>query len=129
MVYRAYTLDANMAKSPLILQDALDQVRHCACSDQRDEIYAVLNLVEEHHKRLLKPDISKPTREIFRHVVLHDLMKSGSFSLLIHCEMREDSTGMPTWIPDWTVPRACSRIDNLAAFWDSRVQAQYLLFM
>ena len=35
VVYRAYTLDAYMAKSPLILQDALDQVRHCACSNQR----------------------------------------------------------------------------------------------
>ena len=53
-------------------------------------------------------------------------MKSGSLSLLTHCEMREDSTGMPTWIPDWTVPHACSRIDNPSACWDSRAQARYL---
>ena len=80
----------------------------------KDKIYAVL--VEEHHKRLLEPDILKSTQEVFRDVVLYDLMKSGSLSLLTHCEMREDSTGMPTWIPDCTVPRACSRTHNLAAF-------------
>lgn len=53
VVYCAYTIGAYMAKSPLILQDALDQVRHCACSDQRDKIYVVLSLVEENHNRLV----------------------------------------------------------------------------
>lgn len=53
-------------------------------------------------------------------------MESGSLSLLTHCEMRGDSTGMPTWIPDWAVPHACSKIGNPSACWDSRAQAQYL---
>ena len=33
---------------------------------------------------------------------------------------------MPTWIPDWAVPHACSRIGNPSACWDPRAQARYL---
>ena len=107
----------------LVLNDA----RSASCSDPRDKIFAVLSLAYINDTRGLDPDYSKPAEAVFRDLVLHFTSKLQSLSILAHCELRDDTGGMklPTWVPDWTVPRSSKTVRSSASCRGSKPRVRY----
>ncbi|KAI4193886.1 MAG: hypothetical protein LQ346_003802 [Caloplaca aetnensis] len=100
------------------LRELLYETRFAQCSDQRDRIYGILSLVEEHERLGIKPDYNKSVRDVY-----HDVMVRNSFvkevrSLLPRCELKDGTQAMASWIPDWSVPKRCTDI------WESRACGQ-----
>ena len=96
------------------LEDLLKNARAAQCSDDRDRIYAVLNLTGG--KLGLESDYSKTTEEVFKSVVLGYASTQKDLSLLGQCEMRQNKRpSVPSWVPDWATSNKCNRIENSRA--------------
>ncbi|KAL8666378.1 MAG: hypothetical protein Q9168_007493 [Polycauliona sp. 1 TL-2023] len=105
--------------------DVLDRTKHAQCSDQRDRIYGVLNLIPEEKRLGIQPDYNKTTREVFRDVMVES-MKHGDFWLLSCCELQEQCPDfLPSWVPNWSVTRKCVGIWGATAASDSRPQISF----
>ena len=103
-----------------ILRDTMD----CTYSDPRDRIYAILNLTYPHEMRGFDIDYSKSTEEVFRDFVMKYTCTNGSLELLTQCEMRKlKAVKVPSWVPDWTVPRECKPLDFSHACENSKGEA------
>ncbi len=109
------------------LDHILENARSASCSDPRDKIFAVLSLAHKSETRGLDPDYSKPAEAVFQDLVLHYTSKVQSLDILTHCELRDDTGGMklPTWVPDWTVPRLSETIDFPASCRGSKPRVRY----
>lgn len=78
---------------------------HTQCTDPRDMIYAVLSLMDEaDRKKDIKPDYSKPTREVYLEVVEHMLDYKRTTEFLVSCELASMRLDLPSWVPDWSLP-------------------------
>ena len=114
LIERGYRIADYVAESSDRLEWVLDQTRSASCSDLRDKVFAVLNLASEHDTGDLYADYSKSTEAVYQDVVLHYTLKLKSLDILTHCELRDDigarARTMPTWVPDWSVPRSCATI-------------------
>lgn len=107
------------------LQTILDLTRHSQCTDQRDRIYGLLNLVPDYEcVSSLKPDYSQSPRQVFQDVVLR-YATQGRLDLLSCCEKLGDLAEKPTWVPDWSTPRECSMLFIVKASWLSKAEIQY----
>ncbi|KAL9127020.1 MAG: hypothetical protein Q9175_007817 [Cornicularia normoerica] len=105
------------------LWELLDLTRDAQCSDGRDKVYAVLNLIDGFLE--LEPDYSKTTEDVFKSVVLRYASMLEDLTTLSHCEMRENKeTRVPSWVPDWTTPRECVRIYGSRACLEAKAQAR-----
>ena len=111
--------------------DALDSMLEFAsstsCSDPRDKIFAILNLAQESETRGLDPDYSKPVEAVFQDLVLHYAFNLQSLKILTQCELRDDTGGikLPTWVPDWTVPRLSDTLLFSASCSNSKPRVRY----
>ena len=105
----------------------LERSRSASCSDPRDKIFAVLSLASEAETCDLYPDYSKPTEAVYQDLVLHCTSNTQSLTILSHCELLDDAGGMrlPTWVPDWTVPRLTETIPNSASCRNSKPRVRY----
>ena len=63
----------------------LERTKSAQCSDPRDRVFAILNLVPEHYRYGLQPDYRKSLFDIFWDVFVRDCLNSGDLSLLTHC--------------------------------------------
>ena len=109
------------------LEYVLDNSRSASCSDPRDKVFAVLSLADPGETRGIDADYSKPAEAIFNDLVLHFNSKIQSLDILTHCQMRDDTGGMelPTWIPNWTVPRLCGSIQFSSSCLNSKPRVRY----
>ena len=109
------------------LTHMLENARSANCSDPRDKIFAVLSLAHKSQTRGLDPDYSKPAEAIFQNLVLHYTSNIQSLDILTHCELRDENCGMklPTWVPDWTVPRLSEAIWLSASCKRSKPRVRY----
>ena len=110
LVERCYNIGdypGNVADDFHNLELVLNAARSASCSDPRDKIFAVLSLAYKNDTRGLDPDYSRPAEAVFQDLVLHYTFKVQMLNILAHCELRDENGGMklPTWVPDWTVPR------------------------
>lgn len=105
----------------------LEIARSVSCSDPRDKIFAVLSLAREHDTGGLDPDYSKPAEAVFQDLVLHFTSNLQSLDILAQCELRDDTGGMklPTWVPDWTVPRLSNRVEFATSCLYSEPRVRY----
>ena len=112
-------------KRDLMLQPILQETRDAKCSDQRDRIYGVLNLVEESNRLGIKPDYTKTTVQVFQDVMLSSVSRTRSLSLLTCCELHGERDDIPSWVPNWTIPKRCRKIMGTNACLNSAAQATY----
>ena len=105
----------------------LERSRSACCSDPRDKIFAVLSLASEEETWNLNPDYSKPTEAVYQDLVLHCTSNIQSLTILSNCELLDDAGGMrlPTWVPDWTVPRLTETIPDSASCRKSKPRVRY----
>ena len=112
-----YTL--TLSKSETLLYST----RYTQYSDERDRVYAILNLS---HDFKLEPNYSKPTKDVFKSVFLGYASTTKSLTMLRYCEMGEYEIRrhMPTWVPDWTTPNECSRLNGTRACLGTNAQTR-----
>jgi hypothetical protein len=72
-------------------------------TDPRDMIYGLLGLVTDENKGLIAPDYSKPCAEVYR-LAAQVLIQSGGIAILSFCQFPKTQPGLPSWVPDWSVP-------------------------
>ncbi|KAL1861685.1 hypothetical protein VTK73DRAFT_6970 [Phialemonium thermophilum] len=84
----------------------LHLMRTRLCSDPRDKVYAALGITPPGFARLIKPNYQLPIAEVYKNAFLAALEHSKRLVLLQDCELQARSVvGLPTWVPDWSVPR------------------------
>lgn len=104
------------------LRDLLHYTRHAKFSDERDRVYAILNLTCDFFE--FEPDYSKTTKDVFKSVVLTYASRKD-LTVLSQCEMREDrETDFPSWVPDWTKPYESNRLYGMRASSVTAAQAR-----
>ncbi|KAL2065433.1 hypothetical protein VTL71DRAFT_3103 [Oculimacula yallundae] len=75
------------------------------CSDKRDKVYAVLGLAKDWlEKGGLDPDYDRKTtpEEVFKRFAMWDVQRNGQIRVLSCTTASEESTALPSWVPDWT---------------------------
>lgn len=111
------------ARSRSRLETLIYKTRYAECSDERDKIYAILNLAQD--SVTLEPDYSRPTEEVFRSVVLGLATKLKDLTVLTHCEKRTNQAArVASWVPDWTTPSEGTMIPNQVACLGTMAQAR-----
>ncbi|KAL8845699.1 MAG: hypothetical protein Q9221_009150 [Calogaya cf. arnoldii] len=108
------------------LEDLVHETYQCECSDPRDRIYALLNIVYQQDSVVgLRPDYTQTPIRTFQDVVLRALSHKGELDLMRHCEWNTDMEGNPSWVPDFSKPGISNR--NLIArrCFGSQAEAQY----
>ena len=111
----------NYGQPPPSLSRLLYDTRFAQCSDQRDRVYAILNLTRDFSR--FEPDYSKTTRDVFKSVVLAYISEKD-LTVLGQCEMRGNSEPcVPTWVPDWTTPKECDKMNFARACSETKPQA------
>ena len=109
-------------QSPSRLRDLLHHTRYAQCSDERDRVYAILNLTYDFSG--FEPDYSKTATDVFKSVVLAYTSRKD-LTVLSQCEMRGNrETNVPSWVPDWTTPKECSMMFHARACSDTMAQAR-----
>ena len=95
------------------LETLIYKTRYVECTDDRDKIYAILNLAQG--SVTIEPDYSRPTEEVFRSVV-GLATKLKDLTVLTHCEKRvNQAASVASWVPDWTNPGEGTMISNQVA--------------
>ena len=123
-VARAFQI-ANSSDQPSLMT-ILRRTKGCKCTDQRDRIYAILNLVKMQERADIRPDYSKSTREVFEEVVLKTIFELGRLSIITACEINTTKlVDLPSWVPDWTTARLCNPIWNPKACYNSFAHVQH----
>ena len=116
----------------LTLGALIERSQQCKCSDPRDRVYAVLNMLKTFERDAkIKPDYTKTVSQVYRDVVLSILDNTNKISILGHCEMQEqplessDSLQIPSWVPDWTIPSSTQRMETGHASGNSNAETSH----
>lgn len=83
---------------------ALTDFRHCASTDPRDKVYALLGIVRwDSGVPPLEIDYQKSVREVYIDAATAILRSSNDLSLLSAVQSRAAETPLflPTWVPSW----------------------------
>ncbi|KAL8848583.1 MAG: hypothetical protein Q9221_006416 [Calogaya cf. arnoldii] len=109
----------------LSLKEILERTKDAQCSDQRDKIYGLLNLVAESQKFGIQPDYTKTTVEVFRDLMLTSIFEYHDLTFLSRCGLQDERGKLPSWVPDWSVPNKYSMIRAASASTNAPAQARY----
>jgi len=72
------------------------------CEDDRDRIFAVLNMLPAEEQQLgISSDYSLPKMSVYRDTVVCYLRGLKDSTILAQCELQEPRTN-PSWVPDWS---------------------------
>jgi len=77
----------------------------CLCTDPRDRVYALLNLIQKSERGIgIKPDYQSTCAEIYQDVVLRLIEYTKQLDILRSCEMKPKTLSLPSWVADWSTP-------------------------
>jgi hypothetical protein len=95
----------------------------CSCQDPRDKIFSILGLMPEEEKSIgIRPDYTLTKTEVYQNVVLKLFETTRRLDVLLNCEMRNTTSMLPSWVPDWSVPAASTYLrDMMADIWTEPV--------
>jgi hypothetical protein len=98
-----------------------DTFRGLKCTDQRDRLFAVLEMLPKDEKRLISVNYTKVPAEVYKDATLGWIEAHRDLSILQECELQDGWAG-PTWVPNWG---ADSQVDIRArmGFQTSRLTA------
>ena len=112
--------------------ELMNRTQQCKCSDPRDRVYGVLNMLAPRERNAeIKPDYTKTVSQVYRDAVLSIVNHTGEIELLGHCEMQEqpleesDSLRFPSWVPNWTIPISTDRMYGGHASCNSHAETSY----
>jgi hypothetical protein len=99
-------LDRRNDGDPSALIKLLESTLHTDATDARDKIYALLGIVERvtGSRTPIAVNYRMPVAELYRDVARFLILGDRSLRVLsMHCPKRE-LPGLPSWVPDWSVP-------------------------
>ena len=100
--------------------------RHCKYTDPRDRVYAILSLLESSIEAInIEPDYTKSTSQVYQDVTLRYINDFKSLWILSSSGLTERLSGMPSWVPDWTVVQTPQPLLYGFASGDSVPEVQY----
>ncbi|KAI6081210.1 hypothetical protein F4821DRAFT_33309 [Hypoxylon rubiginosum] len=99
------------AKRRLGIIDLLATTRRCLCIDPRDRVYATLGLQADYYPIIIRPDYSKPFKEVYRDLVIAFYETRLDLGILTFCL----DTELPSWVPDWSHLKASPILTTWAA--------------
>jgi hypothetical protein len=92
---------------------ALDQVRHCGATDQRDKIYGLLPLFQSLGAQLnIIPKYGDTIAKVYTDCATVLLPDCG-FELLYAVQESSSIHDLPSWVPDWSSPLKRSLLSRL----------------
>lgn len=96
--------DAGDAAS--LLASLLITSRHADATDPRDKVYALYGFLETRlHDVPVEVDYRVSPQELYRRIAFW-LIEEGSASVVFQMAgMRRSLDGLPSWVPDWSVPQ------------------------
>ena len=99
------------------LGELMKRTQECKCSDPRDRVFGVLNMLEPFERNVnIKPDYTKTVIQVYWDAVLSIVNHTKRIIILEHCEMQEqplessDSLQFPSWVRNWTIPVFTERV-------------------
>ena len=105
------------------LPEAIKITIFTQCSDQRDKIYALQNIIDwGGSPHLLDPDYSQSVQAVFQSLIIRYLKRSQSIELFGLCNIQSRLNNAPSWVPNLSVLQC----ENLLTNWytDARTMAQ-----
>ncbi|KAF2011402.1 HET-domain-containing protein [Aaosphaeria arxii CBS 175.79] len=92
--------------------NALLKSRHCAATDPRDKVYALLPLLRKFNKRIeLQPRYQDTATEVFTDCA-KTLIATCGWDILHAVQGGSKLPDLPSWVPDWSVPPRREFIGN-----------------
>lgn len=86
------------------LGEIMRMTLNCKCFDPRDRIYAVLSLLEDKLQFAgIEIDYNKTTSQVYQDIALRYITHYKSLNVLGTSGLMDKPSGIPTWVPDWTV--------------------------
>ncbi|KAL9577502.1 MAG: hypothetical protein Q9212_006321 [Teloschistes hypoglaucus] len=107
------------------LVKVMERTKYAQCSDARDRIYGILHLLLDSERLGIQPDYTKTTVEVYRDLVIRTSSQLRHLSLLRCCELSGEPTQLPSWVPNWSLPRKCTSLSQASACWNSKSYARY----
>ena len=101
--------------------DLIYKTRDCQCSDKRDRIFALLNLLNNSDQSSIKPDYSKSEQEVLQALIIQQAKYQGSLQLLTLCSPLDTTSNMPAW-SNWFTPTTLQRVQVGCANAGARAQ-------
>jgi hypothetical protein len=73
------------------------------CTNPRDRVYAVLAIIRRRCPGLdVRPDYQKPVFKVYEDFVTRYMRQSRDISFLTACQLKDDTSDIPSWVPDWS---------------------------
>ena len=120
---RAHRIARQRFKKAIVrTTDLVYLTRSCKCSDERDRVYALLNLTNKDHPIDVLPNYMKSVQEVFQTLVIQQLESEFHLGLLELCSLGDRSSNLPTWL-NWSMPIESPRLKNGRAAAGTRAQA------
>lgn len=96
--------------------DLLTMTKRCKCTDPRDRVYALLNLIDFNYG--IVPNYEKSVTEVYQDMFIASMKKQPprlNLKLLATCGMWESAQELPSWVPDWSSEKKCEPLQNQGA--------------
>ncbi|KAI0466929.1 heterokaryon incompatibility protein-domain-containing protein [Xylaria cf. heliscus] len=91
------------------LMDLRADVGMFRCSDPKDHIYGLLNLLHPWDQAIgITPNYSLALSQVYRNVALAWIGHHNSLEILSRCEI-EAAAELPSWVPNWAIPPSIER--------------------
>ena len=110
-------LDDYLITTLLPLSLLLAKCADFEATDPRDKVYAMLGLASDDSPRFIRPDYeNKTTREVYMDAARYALQTKAPLALLPFAGIGDRTSAsvpdIPSWVPDWTIPRRPSTLDQ-----------------
>ena len=101
-----YYRDKSTANKPETLLQFLNDTRQCKSTDPRDKVFALLNMSTERDEPTLAPDYALSPKDVFASVARFFITRDKNLDVLCHAQAAPSAYDVPSWVPDWSMPRA-----------------------
>jgi hypothetical protein len=86
------------------LIDILTRSRYAKASDPRDHLFALLGLSAQSEEVSLQPDYARSAQDAYGKFVDWCLLTNNGAKLLYNANYMRSNLGIPSWMPDWSLP-------------------------
>jgi hypothetical protein len=108
-------------------QTLLERTKGCKCSDPRDRVFALLSLLDDNERGCaIDPDYTKSVSDVYKETMVKIIKISDDWEIFGSVEMDEGVIRIPSWIPDWSVPRRSASLPHFLASGFSKSVADFL---
>lgn len=96
--------------------DALDNMRLCKCSDQRDRIYTTQAFSDTYTTLQIEIDYKVDVKDVYVEFALKHLLSEKDLEFLVHVSDDEVFPGqqvidrLPSWVPNWSRRNTAQRL-------------------